>query len=191
MTEKDHCKRFEEVEYDRKRLPSNSRHSNGHTQHCRKVYSGIFGQVQCKFFFMFTVFSFGHLYLVIFIRSSWFGHLDSVILTSLMAGLPFQKLTVKLATVVLKCYPKYIEKSGGIALSWLSSKQALLFTRSLSFSLLWRHRKTGLRYTKFECLISYTLTGTFSMKNCARRENCDSRAWWMRAVLLHRIQRTK
>ena len=26
MTEKDHCKRYDEVEYDRKRLPSNSKH---------------------------------------------------------------------------------------------------------------------------------------------------------------------
>ena len=28
MTEKDHCKSYDEVEYDRKRLPSNSKHCN-------------------------------------------------------------------------------------------------------------------------------------------------------------------
>ena len=33
MTEKDHCKRYDEVEYVRKRLPSNSKHC--------KVYSAL------------------------------------------------------------------------------------------------------------------------------------------------------
>ena len=35
----------------------------------------------------------------------------------------------------------------------------------------------GSRFTKFKSLLSYSLTGTFSMKNSARRENCNSRAW--------------
>ena len=35
----------------------------------------------------------------------------------------------------------------------------------------------GARFTKTKSLISYSLTGTFPIKNSTSRENCDSRAW--------------
>ena len=43
MTKKDHCKRYHEVEYDRKRLPSNSKHCN----YSLLIWSSLFSHL-CK-----------------------------------------------------------------------------------------------------------------------------------------------
>jgi hypothetical protein len=36
---------------------------------------------------------------------------------------------------------------------------------------------SGLRFASFKTLLSQCLISTFPIKNSARRENCDSRAW--------------
>ena len=37
--------------------------------------------------------------------------------------------------------------------------------------------KNRLRFYKFKILPSYFVTGNATVKNCTRRENCDSRDW--------------
>ena len=41
----------------------------------------------------------------------------------------------------------------------------------------------GSRFTNIKTLPSLSSIGNFQMKNCARRENCDSRAWWILTLI--------
>ena len=43
----------------------------------------------------------------------------------------------------------------------------------------WNTKSPGARFTKVKSLLSYSLTGTFPIKNFTSRENCESRAWWI------------
>ena len=42
--------------------------------------------------------------------------------------------------------------------------------------------KTWVRFTTFKILLSLFLTGNLTVKNFTRRENCDSRDWWISAL---------
>ena len=42
----------------------------------------------------------------------------------------------------------------------------------------------GARFTKVKSLLSLSFTGTFPVKNYSSRENCDSRAWWISALII-------
>ena len=44
-------------------------------------------------------------------------------------------------------------------------------------------RFTRARFTNIKTLLSLSSIGNFPMKNCARRENCDSRAWWILTLI--------
>jgi hypothetical protein len=45
------------------------------------------------------------------------------------------------------------------------------------------NRLPGLRFSNFKTLLSLSLTSTFIIKNSARREKCDSRFWWISALV--------
>jgi hypothetical protein len=70
-----------------------------------------------------------------------------------------------------------------VSLQWLGQLAALLYL--LPVLVLKIKSKTlsadGLRFTNFKTLLFMSLTSNFPIKSSARRENCDSRAWWSSA----------